>query len=61
MARFEDRFSSTNCKALVGCNLGTDEGQKQYHANHLVERCRQYVEGATEIAMSLIEEQEKAG
>jgi len=57
MKRFEERFGSTNCQALLGCALGTDEGQKTFKANHLIERCLDYTEGATQIALSLIEEQ----
>lgn len=57
MKRFEERFDSTNCRALLGCDLGTEEGQETFKANHLIERCQSYAEGATEIALSLIEEQ----
>jgi Putative redox-active protein (C_GCAxxG_C_C) len=53
---FEDRFGSTNCRDLTGCDLGTDEGQNYFKANNLRERCREYTEEATKIAMSLIEE-----
>lgn len=60
MTRFEERFGSTNCQVLLGCHLGTPEGQAYYKQNHLIERCLGYTEGATEIAMSLIAEQERA-
>jgi hypothetical protein len=56
MKRFEERFGSTNCQALLGCHLGTEEGQKTFKANQLIERCLDYTEGATQIALSLIEE-----
>jgi len=55
--RFEERFGSTNCQVLLGCDLGTEEGQKTFKANHLIERCLSYTEGATQIALALIEEQ----
>lgn len=51
---FEDRFGSTNCEELTGCDLGTAEGQEFFWANEVFERCRRYTEEATRIAMSLI-------
>ena len=57
MKRFEERFGSTNCQVLLGCNLGTEEGQETFKASHLIERCLSYAEGATEMALSLIEDQ----
>jgi C_GCAxxG_C_C family probable redox protein len=55
---FEDRFGSTNCQALTGCDLGTEEGQTTFTENNLIEKCREYVEEATRIASSLIENRE---
>ncbi len=57
MKQFEERFGSTNCRALLGCDLGTPEGQRFFKANQLIEHCLDYAEGATEIAMSLLEQQ----
>lgn len=54
--RFEERFSSTNCRGLLGCDLATPEGQQTFQANHLLEHCFDYAEGATRIALSLLEE-----
>lgn len=54
--QFEQRFGSTNCRQLTGCDLSNSEGQITYNSNHLIEHCQQYVEGATSIAVSLIEE-----
>ncbi len=56
MERFQERFGSTNCRALLGCDLGTAEGQQTFRANHLIERCYDYAEGATCIAVSLLQE-----
>jgi C_GCAxxG_C_C family probable redox protein len=55
---FEHQFESTNCQELTGCDLGTEEGQTAFTENNLIERCRQYVEAAAEIASSLIENHE---
>ncbi len=56
MKRFEERFGSTNCRALLGCDLDTVEGQRAFMANRLIQRCYDYAEGATQIAMTLLEE-----
>jgi C_GCAxxG_C_C family probable redox protein len=55
LKRFATEFGSTNCKDLTGCDLGTDEGQKQFKSNNLMEKCRGYTEEATRIAMGIIE------
>lgn len=52
---FENKFGSTNCRELTGCELGTDEGRKRYLAMNIIERCRGYTEEATRMAMSIIE------
>ena len=57
MKKFAERFGSTNCRMLLGCDLDTPEGQQTFSANQLIERCYDYAEGATCIAMSLLEEQ----
>ena len=56
MKQFAERFGSTNCRTLLGCDIETAEGQKTFKANHLIERCYVYAEGATQIAMSLLDE-----
>lgn len=57
MKQFAERFGSTNCRMLLGCDLDTPEGQQTFRADQLIERCYDYAEGATWIAMSLLEEQ----
>ncbi len=54
--RFEERFGSTNCRILLGCDLGTTEGQQTFQAKHLIEHCFEYAEGATLIALSLLDD-----
>ena len=58
LQRFEERYASTNCRALIGCDLNTVRGQLTFRTNHLRDRCAQFTEGATEIALELIEETE---
>ncbi len=52
--KFRERFGSTNCKELTGCDLGTEEGRDFFKKNDLKQRCRIYTEEATRIALSLI-------
>ncbi len=57
MKRFEEQFGSTNCRMLLGCDLGTTEGQQTFQTNHLIEHCFEYAEDATRIALSILENQ----
>jgi len=52
---FENKFGSTNCRELTGCDLWTDEGRKRYLEADMLERCRGYTGEATKMAMSIIE------
>ncbi len=52
---FENKFGSTNCKELIGLDLGTEEGLKKFFSENKVEQCRNFTEEATRIAMSIIE------
>jgi C_GCAxxG_C_C family probable redox protein len=53
---FATRFGSTNCRQLIGCDLGTEEGQNFFKTNHLFGQCRSYTEEATRMAILLIKE-----
>ncbi len=52
---FENKFGSSNCRELTGCDLGTEEGRKRFWETNMLERCRGYTEEATRLAMSIIE------
>ncbi len=52
---FENKFGSTNCKALIGLDLGTEEGLKKFLLENKIEQCKNFTEEATRIAMSIIE------
>jgi C_GCAxxG_C_C family probable redox protein len=52
---FEREFGSCNCAALLGCHLGTDEGQKAFQEQKLRTRCHAFTRRATEMAAALIE------
>jgi len=51
---FKEKFRSTNCKELIGIDLGTEGGRHQFHVSNMREHCRKYTEEATRMAMSLI-------
>jgi C_GCAxxG_C_C family probable redox protein len=56
IAAFEEKYGSTNCKELTGCDLGTEEGQLKFERENLEPKCREYTEEATRMVMKLIEE-----
>ncbi len=59
VARFSDRFGSTQCTELLGCHLGTHEGQQQFRDQNLGERCREYSITAATLADELIDRTER--
>ncbi len=56
ISQFERQFGSVNCRELIGCDLATEEGQRTFMENNLMERCHQYAGEATRMAISLIAE-----
>ena len=56
ISQFERQYGSVNCRQLIGCDLPTETGQQYFIENNLMERCLQYAEGATRMALSLIAE-----
>ncbi len=56
ISRFEMQYGSINCRQLIGCDLATDEGQRYFMENQLMDQCLKYAEGATTIAVSLLHE-----
>lgn len=58
ITEFEEKFGARNCDALLGCDLGTAEGQATFRENRLHERCFQYTVTAAEIAARLIAERD---
>jgi len=53
LREFEARHGSTRCPDLIGCDLGTTDGQQTFVQEHRMVRCRQYVEDAARIAEGL--------
>lgn len=52
---FKDRFGSTNCRELVGCDLSTQEGQAYFKENDMRERCASFTEESTKMVLTLLE------
>ncbi len=52
---FQKEFGTTNCAELIGCELGTKEGQKKFKAENLKEECFRFTQDATRMAMTIIE------
>lgn len=55
---FNEKFESINCYDLTGCDLDTPEGQKTFMDENIIERCLDYAEEATRIALTVLEEKE---
>lgn len=53
--RFEAEFGSSDCRDLLGCDLGTEQGQIAFESQALCSRCRNFVGRATQLALEAIE------
>lgn len=53
VSEFTAAFGSTNCRELLGCDLGTPEGQKTFRESGLRDRCREYTAVAARTAAAL--------
>lgn len=58
---FEDEFGARDCHVLLGCDLGTPEGQTAFREKRLGERCAKYTGKAAEIAARIIFETDRQG
>lgn len=52
---FEGKFGSTSCFGLTGCDLSTEQGQISFGEQGLIDKCYQFTEEATRMAMKLVE------
>jgi len=55
---FEQEFGARNCDELLGCDLGTAEGQAMFREQNLHRRCARYTSRAAEIAATLLTKSE---
>ncbi|HLO78589.1 MAG TPA: C-GCAxxG-C-C family protein, partial [Magnetospirillum sp.] len=53
---FTAEFGSTACAELLGCHLGTAEGQQTFTEGRLWKRCMTYTGRATELAAKIIDD-----
>jgi C_GCAxxG_C_C family probable redox protein len=53
---FKNKFGSINCFDLTECDLGTPEGQKTFTDENIIERCLDYTEEATRMALTILQE-----
>ena len=60
LKQFEGQFSSTNCALLLGCDLGTPEGQQYFKDHQLIEQCQRYVGEATQMVADVLAAAETA-
>lgn len=51
---FEKEFGGRNCDQLLGCDIGTPEGQDNFNRQELYIRCERYTLRAAEIAAALL-------
>lgn len=56
IAQFEQEFGGRDCHVLLGCDLGSPEGQAMFRDDGLAELCLNYTGRAAEIAATLIDE-----
>jgi C_GCAxxG_C_C family probable redox protein len=54
--QFETEFGARDCHQLLGCDLGTEEGQKTFRESGLRDRCTSFSGRAAELAQRIIEE-----
>jgi C_GCAxxG_C_C family probable redox protein len=51
---FQNKHGSVNCQELLGCNLGTAEGQEYFKNNNFVMKCKTFVHDSAVILEELI-------
>lgn len=56
VSEFESEFGSKNCHELLGCDLGTPEGQENFKKENLNSRCHDFTVKAAELAAEIIDE-----
>ena len=51
---FVNEFGAKNCDQLLGCDIGTPEGQAIFKSQNLSKNCSEYTGRATEIAVQIL-------
>ena len=55
ISRFEKFFGTVNCQDLLGCDLGTKEGQAIFKNANLHKKCIEYTGKATELTRCILD------
>ncbi|NIS82902.1 MAG: hypothetical protein GTO14_22485 [Anaerolineales bacterium] len=55
---FKEKFGATDCVDLLGLDLATEDGQRGFIENNLIEKCLDYTEEATRMSFSLLDEED---
>ena len=55
ISTFNDRFKSTHCYELTGCDLGTAKGELDYKSKDKKKLCNGLVSEATKLTLELID------
>lgn len=50
---FKEKHGNVNCQQLLGCDLGTVEGQDYFKSNNLIHKCNGFVKDAAIILEGL--------
>lgn len=56
--QFEKSFGSTNCQELLGCDLGTEEGQQAFSSQNLGNKCREFTGKAADMVLTILQTQQ---
>jgi C_GCAxxG_C_C family probable redox protein len=54
--QFENMFGSTNCRQLINCDLGTEEGRQKFTTDNIIVTCKNFTTEATRMVLSIIDE-----
>jgi C_GCAxxG_C_C family probable redox protein len=59
-ARFKERNGTTECRELLGCDLGTPEGVKTAKKEkHFKKRCPKFIQDAAEILEEIVKQEQQ--
>jgi C_GCAxxG_C_C family probable redox protein len=53
---FNNKFDSTQCYKLTGCDLGTEKGESDYNSKNKKKLCDDFVSEATQLTLDLIDD-----
>jgi C_GCAxxG_C_C family probable redox protein len=53
---FKKEFGTANCQELIGCDIGTPEGQETFSSKELILHCREFTGKAAAFVSNIIKE-----